>query len=102
MLLLVTSIKLISEIALLSFTGRWVLAALIGHLAPHGQGSNPFLWVLDALCRPFVKASGWISPRFVSKHHHPLVAFLLLMLTWGVATFFKIALCLNAGVQHCS
>jgi hypothetical protein len=101
MLFLVTSVKLICEIALLSLLGRWLLAAWIGRLTPQADNSNPFLWVLDTLCRPFVVGVGWMTRRFVPKQHHALVAFLLLMLVWGGMTLIKIALCLNAGALQC-
>ncbi|WP_460564655.1 hypothetical protein [Hydrogenophaga aquatica] len=96
-----TTVKLIAEIALMALVGRWVLGAWIQRTAPDGASGNLFLWVLDALCKPFLWLVQWITPRFVLRQHHALVAFLLLMFTWCAATVAKIVMCLDLGVQAC-
>lgn len=101
MLLLITSIKLICEIALLSLLGRWVLRAWVSHLVPSGVGQNAFVWLFDTLCKPVVSAVAWLAPRSLPQQHHALTAFLALMLTWGLMTLSKIAVCLNAGASVC-
>ena len=97
----VTLIKLLAEIALLSLLGRWVLRAWLSRLSPHAGRGNPVLWLLDALCLPFDHLGRWFSPRIVLAQHHALVAFLLLMLAWVVATVVKISICVNIGVVAC-
>lgn len=101
MLLFVTAAKLLAEIALMSLLGRWVLQAWLHRLRPTGGGPNVFVWVLDTLCRPWLTAAGWISPRWVLRQHRALVAFLVLLLLWAAVTVAKIVLCLDLGVQTC-
>lgn len=97
MLLLVMSIKLVAEIALLSLVGQW----LLGLLAGAKRESNFFYRLLGVMTGPFVRGARWLSPRAVLDRHVPLVAFLMLMFVWLFATIFKIQICLEAGVQAC-
>ncbi len=102
MLLLAMTTKLLAEIALLALVGRWVLLAWIGRLAPGSNArSNAVLWLFDTLCRPVVRAAGWIAPGWVPQALHPLVAGCVLAVVWLAATFGKIALCVDMGVQAC-
>jgi hypothetical protein len=96
-LLLVSSLKLIAEIALLAFAGQW----LLGLLAGRRRDTNFFYRLLQTLTSPFVRGARWITPRIVLERHLPLVAFLLLAFTWLVATVTKINLCLQSGVNLC-
>ena len=98
MLLLVSSVKLIAEIALLAFVGQW----LLGLLAGQRRDSNFFYKTLQILTTPFVRAARWITPRQVLERHLPLVAFLVLMFAWLIATISKISLCLETGVNLCN
>jgi len=97
MLLLVSSIKLVAEIALMALVGQF----LLGLLAGAKRDSNLFYGVLDVLTRPFVKLTRMITPRVVLDRHVPLAAFFLLALIWIVATGYKISLCIGSGVQTC-
>ena len=101
MLLLASALKLIAELALLALLGRWLLGAWLRRVAPRTVDSNVFLWLLETLCRPFVLAAGWITPRRVLPQHLPLVAFCLLAGLWLAATVLKIQLCLQLGVAQC-
>ena len=97
MLLLVSSIKLIAEIALLSLLGQWV----VGLLAGARKQENLFYQVLAMVGRPFVRLARWMSPGVVLDRHVPLVAFLLLGFIWLVATIAKIQTCLRIGIALC-
>lgn len=97
MLLLISSVKLIAEIALLSLLGQWIL----GLLAGQKREQNLFYQVLQVLTRPFVRATRFITPRFVLERHLPLVAFLLLGFVWIAVTVAKINHCLTIGVHLC-
>jgi hypothetical protein len=98
MLLLASSVKLVAEIALLAFAGQW----LLGLLAGAKRESNFFYKLLKVLTDPFVRGARWIAPRrVVLERHLPLVAFLVMVSLWLVATLFKIQLCLEQGVQAC-
>jgi uncharacterized protein YggT (Ycf19 family) len=97
MLLMISALKLITEIALLALVGRWILGLLVGQ---HKQ--NNFIYqILDVMVRPFVRLARWLSPRMVLDRHLPLVALLLLGFVWLAATAAKISHCLKVGVSLC-
>lgn len=97
MLAVVTTIKLIAEIALLALLGQWLL-----HLVIRGsEDANVFYRILQTMARPFVHLARMVSPRSVLERHRPLIAFLLLAFAWGAATLFKIRICLQTGMELC-
>jgi hypothetical protein len=97
MLAAATTVKLLTEIALLALAGQWV----VGLLAGAARDGNPFYRVLQLVGRPWVKAARWISPPVVMERHLPLVAFLVLLLVWAVAAIVKVRICLEIGVALC-
>lgn len=97
MLLLVTSFKLVAEIALMAIAGQW----LLGMLAGAGRDRNVFYRLLQVMTSPFIKAMRLITPRVVLDRHLPLAAFLLLSVAWVALTATKINLCLQSGVDAC-
>lgn len=97
MLLLVSALKLIAEIALMALVGQWVL----GLLAGAKRDTNFFYRVLQTVTQPFVRLARLLSPRVVLDRHVPLVAFLLLAFGWLVVTITRINLCVEIGVEMC-
>jgi hypothetical protein len=97
LLVLVSIVKLLAEIALLALLGQGVLALLAG--AKRDQ--NLFYQMLQIMTRPFVATARRITPRVVLDRHVPLVAFLLLLFIWLVATMAKISICVQIGVENC-
>lgn len=97
MLLFVSALKLIAEIALMALLGQW----LLGLLAGAKRETNLFYKLLQVLTQPFVRFARLITPRVVIDRHVPLVAFLLLAFGWLAATMAKINLCLQIGVEAC-
>jgi hypothetical protein len=97
MLTLISIIKLIAEIALLSLFGQWVL----GLLAGQRKEQNLFYQVLQMLGRPFVSVARFITPKFVLERHLPVVAFCVLLFIWVAATAAKIGYCVEVGVALC-
>lgn len=98
MLLLLSAIKLICEIALMSLFGQWVL----GLLAGAKREQNIFYQLLGQIGRPFVLMARLITPRsIVLDRHVPLVAFLVLAFVWIVVTALRIQHCLRIGVELC-
>ena len=61
MLALVTTVKLIAEIALLALLGQW----LLGLLAGAKRDKNPFYQVLQIVGKPFVTIARLVTPKFV-------------------------------------
>lgn len=97
MLLFVSSLKLIAEIALLALVGQWVL----GLLAGAKRESNFFYKLLQTLTMPFTRLARLISPRIVIDRHIPLVTFLLLAFGWLAVTIMRINICVQIGVEQC-
>jgi hypothetical protein len=97
MLLILSSLKLVTEIALLALLGQGVL----GLMASQGKERNPFYLILRAVGRPFVILMRWLTPRMVLDRHLPLATFLCLLLAWFVLTAAKITHCLEAGAGVC-
>ena len=97
MLLFVSSIKLVAEIALMALAGQF----LLGLLAGAKRDTNVFYGLLRALTNPFVKGARMLAPKVVLDRHIPLVAFLLLAFAWIFATAAKVQICLDMGVQAC-
>lgn len=97
MLLFVSSVKLVAEIALLALAGQF----LLGLLAGAKREGNLFYRLLQVLTGPFVRGVRLITPRVVLDRHIPLAAFVLLAMVWVIVTIVKINLCLQIGVEHC-
>ena len=97
MLLFVTSLKLIAEIALMAIAGQF----LVGLLAGAKRDRNVFYKLLEVMSSPFVKLMRRITPKLVLDRHVPLAAFLLLSVAWVGLTATKINLCLQSGVDAC-
>lgn len=101
MLLLIVSLKLLSELGLLALSGRWVLRAWLHRLHPHAISGNVFLALLDTVCRPWLWLAKVLSPRIVLPQHHPLVAGCLLCMLWLASTIAKIGVCVQQGLETC-
>jgi hypothetical protein len=97
MLLVVSSVKLLAEIALMAFVGQW----LLGLLAGTKRESNFFYRVFSVVTQPLVRGMRFIAPRQVIDRHLPLAAFLLLSMLWLVATIVRIDMCLKIGIEAC-
>lgn len=97
MLLIVSSIKLVAEIALMALAGQF----LLGLLAGAKREKNFFYRLLQVLTNPFVKGMRLITPKAVIDRHIPLAAFVLLAMVWVMATLMKVNLCIQIGVQQC-
>ena len=97
MLLLVSSVKLVAEIAIMALLGQGLLAILAGRK----RDSNFFYQVFQVMTGPFLKGTRLITPRIVLDRHVPLVAFLLLAFTWLFATATRIQMCVQIGVEQC-
>lgn len=91
------TLKLLAEITLLALLGQW----LLGLLAGARRDGNLFYRTFQIVTQPVVKLVRCITPRVVLDRHIPLAAFLLMLLTWLLATVAKINLCLELGVQAC-
>jgi hypothetical protein len=96
-LLAVEILKLLAEVALMALAGQFVL----GILAGRRRDQNLFYQLFQVLTKPLIRGARAISPRVVLDQHLPLVAFLLLVFVWVVATLTKIDICVRIGVHLC-
>jgi hypothetical protein len=96
-LLFLSIVKLICEIALLALFGQGLLFILAGPK----RDSNVFYQLLKLLTNPFTRPTRLITPRQVSDQHVPFVTFFFLLLVWGVVTFEKISLCISLNMVGC-
>ena len=97
MLLFVSAIKLVVEIALMALAGQFVL----GLLAGAKREANFFYRVLQVVTGPVYKGVRWIAPRMVLDRHIPLAALVLLVSAWMVTTVVKVDLCMRVGIELC-
>jgi hypothetical protein len=97
MLLFVSALKLVAEIALLCLFGQWLLGLLIGAK----RDGNVFYQVFQVLTKPFNRAARWIAPKQILDRHMPLVAACLLFFIWICALIMKINTCLSLGMEVC-
>jgi hypothetical protein len=96
-LLFLSAVKLVCEIALLGLLGQGLLYVLAG---PQRNG-NFFYQLLTVLTRPFTTAVRRITPRQVADQHVPVVAFFFLVIVWAVVTFEKIRHCVSVNMVGC-
>jgi hypothetical protein len=96
-LLVLSAVKLVCEIALMALLGQGALALLAGAK----RDTNFFYQLLKVLTRPFTAAARFITPRQVGDHQVGYVAFFLLAVVWLVVTFEKVNLCLNNKMVGC-
>ena len=97
MLLLVSIVKLLCEVALLGLAGRW----LLGLLAGDKREANFFYKALEAMTKPFVSATRFITPKAIIDRHVPFVAFLLLGFIWIISLIEKVRICTQIGMALC-
>lgn len=97
MLLFLSAVKLVCEIALMALLGQGVLAVLAGAR----RDSNFFYQLLKVLTRPFVAVARFIAPRQVADQHVGFVAFFLILVLWAIVTFEKINYCIGNQMVGC-
>lgn len=97
MLTLAVTVKLLTEIALLSLMGQGVVGFMSGQARAH----NPVYRLFQLISQPWVRATRWVCPPVVLDRHVPLVAVFLLLMLWVVATIAKVNMCMQMGIALC-
>jgi hypothetical protein len=97
MLLFISIIKLLAEIALLALAGQFVL----GLLAGAKRETNFFYRLFDVLTKPVIKVMRFVTPRAVIDRHVPVAAFVALISVWLIATIAKVNVCMQVGMAQC-
>ena len=93
-LLFLSALKLVIEVALLCLLGQGVLYVLAG---PR-RDDNLFYQLLKMATRPFVAVVRRLTPSKVADQHVPVVVFFLLAVAWMVVTFEKINHCMAVNM----
>jgi len=96
-LLAVTTVKLIAEVALFALLGQWMLGLLGGSACEHGLCYQ----VLRIVGKPFIALARVLSGGCVRTTPLPWVAFCLLAAIWLWATILKVKICLQIGLVQC-
>lgn len=96
LLLVLTALKMLAEIALLALAGQGVLALLVG---PQ-RAVNPVYRLLQWLTAPLFGLTRGLLPK-LPERHLPLACAALLVAVWLLATGLKIRHCLAIGIALC-
>lgn len=93
MLLAAIILKSLIEIALLLLLGQGILFVLAG--AQRHQ--NMFYRVFTIVTGPIMRATRFVTPRFIVDQHIGFVAFFLLAVLWALALAMKVHFFLQAA-----
>jgi uncharacterized protein YggT (Ycf19 family) len=85
MLFLVSAIRAIVEVALLSLLGRGLLALLAGR----SREQNSIYQLFCVLTRPVIRLVRAVVPRQIIDRHLPFVAFFVLFWLWLFLAYLK-------------
>ncbi len=97
MLTVVVILKALAEIVGLALFGQGVLYVLAGA----GREQNVFYQVLKTVTGPILRATRFITPRFVADAHIGVAAFFLVAGLWLALTLLKVRLVMEAaGVMN--
>lgn len=94
-LLIVSILRALTEVALLTLFGQGLLALLAGAR----RATNPVYRVFQVVTGPVVRAVRLITPRLIIDRHIPVVAFFLLFWLWIALAVAKRYLCAAAGLD---
>lgn len=88
-ILLVSALRALVEVALLTLLAQGLLALLAGA----GRAKNPIYMLFEIVTRPVLKAARWLTPKLVMDKHLPFVAFFILFWLWILLAYVKRTLC---------
>lgn len=95
MLLLVSILKAISEILILSLVGQGLLWLIAGR----ARESNFVYRMFATVTRPVMRLARIVTPRFVLDRHIWMVAVLIVLVVWVWTGANKLRLCVEQGGQ---
>lgn len=88
-LIIISLIRALTEVALLSLLGQGVLAILAGS----GRAANPIYQLFQIVVGPVIKAIRFVLPRIIIDKHLPFVTFFLLFWLWIFLAYLKRLVC---------
>jgi hypothetical protein len=77
-LLLISMLRVVVEVALLTLLGQGLLAVLAGGR----RHTNPIYVVFVTVTKPAIRLTRWITPKAILDKHLPFVTFFLLFWLW--------------------
>jgi hypothetical protein len=86
MLLAAIILKGVIEVALLVLLGQGILFVFAGA----GRHENLFYRIFATVTQPIMRATRFVTPRFIVDQHIGLVAFFLLAILWLMALALKV------------
>ena len=95
MLLLAVVLKGLAEMVLLVMLGQGILFVLAGA----ARETNLVYRMFATVTRPLMRATRFITPRFIVDQHIWMVALFLVILIWIGALALKVHLVLQSGVR---
>jgi hypothetical protein len=88
-LLILSILRALTEVALLTLLGQGLLAFLAGSR----RATNPVYQLFQVITRPVIRAVRFMTPKLVLDKHIPLVAFFLLFWLWIFLAYVKRIIC---------
>ena len=88
---IIVVLKALTEVAGVAMIGQGLLYVLAGSK----RNDNAIYGIFRTITSPVMKATRWITPRFVLDQHVGLVAFFLLLVLWVGLTVLKIRIVLE-------
>jgi hypothetical protein len=95
MLLAAIILKSLIEVALVVMIGQGILFVLAGA----SRHQNLVYRLFTIVTGPIMRATRFITPRFIVDQHIGLVAFFLLVVLWALALAMKVHFFLQQGVR---
>jgi uncharacterized protein YggT (Ycf19 family) len=84
-LFVVSALRAMVEVAMLSLLGQGIVAVLAGNKREH----NPIYQLFAVITRPVIRLLRSVTPRKVIDRHLPFVAFFLLFWFWLSLAYLK-------------
>lgn len=96
MLLAAIIVKALIEVALLVMLGQGILFIFAGA----SRHQNLFYRIFATATQPIMKATRFVTPRFIVDQHIGPVAFFLLLVLWVAALALKVYFFIEQGGQR--
>lgn len=95
MLLVAIILKALIEVALLVMVGQGILFVFAGA----SRHQNLVYRMFATVTQPIMKATRFVTPRFIVDQHIGLVAFFLLLVLWVLALALKVHFFVAQGAR---
>ena len=96
-LFIVSTLRALVEVALLSLLGQGV----VGLLAGARRTSNPIYRLFQIVTRPAIRLTRRLTPTLIVDRHLPFVACFLMFWLWILLAYAKRVLCQWNGLAAC-